>query len=323
MPELPEVETIRSQLDKAITGLIIADIEVLRESSFAKASEDLDPIGKKVLGVGRRAKITIIELENGLSLAIHLKMTGQLIYRSDRREVVRDKNERVETFIRRLPDMRQVDVFGVTDNGRSKPYDVGELPNKYTRVIISFTDGSKLYFNDLRMFGWIKIIRSTTSIKSTTGTTSNDFNLDKYGPEAIDEETFTFEYFKNMLAKTSRAVKLAILDQEKLAGVGNIYANEALFRAGILPTKKASILGYEDIKILREEIIKVLREAIAKGGTSDNDEAFRQLDGQKGGFQQYLQVYNREGKPCPKCGEPINKMKVGGRGTYWCPGCQI
>jgi len=258
--------------------------------------EERDLKGLRVLGVERRGKITIIELEKGVSLAIHLKLTGQLIYREE------DKGEYCEQ--------------------KDGPFAVCELPNKFTRVIISFDPpssrqpaglrrASKLYFNDLRIFGWVRVVGDIGEVGG-----------EKLGPEANDEKSFSFEYFKNILSKTKKPVKLVIMDQEKLAGVGNIYANEALFAAGIVPTRKANELNEDDIKILRNSILKVLQEAIKHKGSSDRDEAYRQITGEKGTHQNYLQVYGRAGQECPRCGGIIKRIALGGRGTFYCGNCQ-
>ena len=294
MPQLPEVETIRLQLEQKIKGLRITGIEVLTKKSFMGEERDLK--GLRVLGVERRGKITIIELEKGVSLAIHLKLTGQLIYREE------DKGEYCEQ--------------------KDGPFAVCELPNKFTRVIISFDPpssrqpaglrrASKLYFNDLRIFGWVRVVGDIGEVGG-----------EKLGPEANDEKSFSFEYFKNILSKTKKPVKLVIMDQEKLAGVGNIYANEALFAAGIVPTRKANELSEDDIKILRNSILKVLQEAIKHKGSSDRDEAYRQITGEKGTHQNYLQVYGRAGQECPRCGGIIKRIALGGRGTFYCGNCQ-
>jgi formamidopyrimidine-DNA glycosylase len=292
MPELPEVETIRLQLDRKLKGLKITDIEILNKKSFLgppshKASEGEEVIGKKVIGVKRRAKIILIELSGGLCLAVHLKLTGQLIH-SPKGGGVKGCGEKEDS-----------------------PFRVCELPNKFTRVIISFDNGGRLYFNDLRMFGWMKVIKDVKEIGG-----------EKLGPEANDEKAFTLDYFKDILAKTKKPIKLLILDQEKLAGVGNIYANEALFAAGIMPTRPANSLKDEEMKKLRSAIIKVLNEAIKHRGTSDRDEAYRQTTGEKGEYQNYLQVYGKTGKPCPKCRGKVERVALGGRGTFFCRKCQ-
>jgi len=296
MPELPEVETIRLQLDKVLKGLKITGVEVLNPKSFIGNVGEIK--NKKVIGVTRRAKITIIELENNIYLAIHLKLTGQLIFRDGVKEIKEKYCEQ-----------------------KDGPFAVCELPNKYTRVIISFDPpssgsaglrrASKLYFNDLRMFGWMRVLRDL-----------GDLGEEKFGPEANDEKTFTLDYFKKILAKTKKPIKLVILDQEKLAGVGNIYANEALFHAKILPTRKADSLSGEEVNKLRDSIISVLKEAIAHKGSSDRDEAYRQITGEKGTHQNYLSVYGKAGQKCPRCQGTIKRIAIGGRGTFFCPNCQ-
>jgi len=301
MPELPEVETIKLQLEKTIKGLKITGIEVLKKKSFIGNPEDV--VGKKVIGVTRRAKITLIELENGFYLAIHLKMTGQLIFRN-------------ETQISKLKTQNQnLNLKTIQKNG---PFEIKGLPNKYTRVIIHFDQGD-LYFNDLRIFGWIKIVQIS---KLKVQSLEEELGLEKYGPEANDKETFTLEYFCKLLAISHKPIKLIIMDQEKLSGLGNIYANEALFRAGIMPTRPGKSLSEKETKILRDSILSVLSDAIKHRGTSDTDEAFRQITGEKGDFQKYLQVYGKKGEKCPKCGGIIERMALGGRGTFFCKKCQ-
>jgi len=329
MPELPEVETIRLQLDKVLKGLKITGIEVLKKESFigpsyakassgAKAMADMSAgkelIGLKVLGVKRRAKITLIELEGGIYLAIHLKMTGQLIYRGDGKEDQKNKTDQKEG-----------------------PYEVRELPNKYTRVIISFDPpsssqtrlrrASKLYFNDLRIFGWIRVVRPHFVRLSRTSQGKDirvleELGLEKLGPEANNEKSFNLEYFKDILGRSKKPVKLLIMDQEKIAGIGNIYANEALFKAGILPTRPASSLTGKEVVNLRNSITEVLNNAIKHKGSSDKDEAYRQITGEKGSYQNYLMVYGKKDQKCPNCSGKIKWISLGGRGTFFCENCQ-
>jgi formamidopyrimidine-DNA glycosylase len=270
MPELPEVETIRFQLNRALKGLTIRKVTVLSAKNFVGNPKAL--VGQKITGVDRWAKMILIWLGNGHCLAVHLKLTGQLIYAAD------------------------------------------QLPNKFTRVIIEFNDQSRLFFNDIRKFGWMKIVNRESL------TTNRGF--EKLGPEANDEKTFTLEYFAQILSRSRKPVKLVLLDQEKIAGVGNIYANEALFEAGILPTKPSEKLRNLEIKKLREAIVKVLNEAIKHQGTSDRDEAYRQITGEKGQHQNYLWVYGRAGQKCRKCGGLIKRIAIGGRGTFFCSACQ-
>lgn len=270
IPELPEVETIKLQLNQALKGLKVRKVQIFSPKNFIGNPKDL--IGQKITGVDRRAKMILIRLADGNCLAIHLKLTGQLIYAT------------------------------------------GQLPNKFTRVIIEFDDKSHLFFNDLRKFGWMKLIEN--------GELKMENEFEKLGPEANDEKEFSLEYLNKTLSCSHKPVKSVLLDQEKIAGIGNIYANEALFLAGILPSRPANSLKPKEIAKLREAIISVLQEAIKHQGTSDRDEAYRQISGEKGRHQNYLWVYGRKDQKCRKCGGLIKRIKIGGRGTFFCPRCQ-
>lgn len=180
-------------------------------------------------------------------------------------------------------------------------------PDKYTRVIIEFNNQDKLYFNDLRKFGWMKVVKDLKSLK--------------FGPEPLTKN-FTQKYFKNLLGKSKKSIKLILMDQEKISGVGNIYANEALFLAGIDPARKASDLQDKEINSLYLSLKKVLQQGILFGGTSAKDESYRNLSGEKGQMQKHLRVYEKEGQQCFRCQGKIKKIKLGGRGTYYCPACQ-
>jgi len=269
MPELPEVETIKRQLDQNLVGQTIKRIEILNLKNFIGSPEKI--IGKKIIGVERRAKIIIVKLEKNYCLLIHLKLTGQLIY---------------------LP--------------------VGRLPNNFTRIIITLDSGD-LFFNDLRKFGWVKVIENCQE--------ESKKEFASFGPEALGLD-FSLTYFKQVLNKSRRAIKLILLDQKKLAGVGNIYANEALFMAKIDPRRPANSLSDLEIEKLRSTIRDVLTQAVKEGGTTANDDAYRQVNGRIGGFQEYLQVYGKTGQPCSDCSGRIERIKLGGRGTFFCPRCQ-
>lgn len=320
MPELPEVETIKRGLEKTIVGLKIADIEVLSEKNFIGNPKDI--IGGVIKLVDRRAKILVIKIDarsqtpEANYLLIHLKMTGQLVWR---REIKYQK----------------LNIKNKKDKNRKSPYDLEKLPNKYTRVIVGFDNGSRLYFNDLRKFGWMKVIKTKNQklkIKNTNEKLKNKQNLnmdqivgEKYGPEPFDKE-FTIGYLKETLGKWGRPVKLLLMDQKKIAGIGNIYANEALFCAGIAPHHRGKELANdhpEKVKKLYFCIKKILREAIRLGGSTASDDAYRNVKGERGRMQEKLKVYGRVGQPCPnKCGKTIKRMTLSGRGTFFCPACQ-
>ena len=268
MPELPEVETIVRELKRKIIGKKIKNIEIKSAKSFLGNKKKI--LGKKINKIGRRAKIIILQVDS-LNLAIHLKMTGQLIYQ------------------------------------KSKCKDQNGL--KHIRVIIYFSDGSKLLFNDLRRFGWLKIIDNREMEKL----------VKSFGIEPFDKD-FTKENFWQAISKRKLAIKSALMDQAKIAGVGNIYANEALFCAGIAPQKPATKISRAKADKLYDCILKVLKSAIAEKGTSA--ENYVRTDGSQGQYDRRLLVYGRAGEKCPKCKSKIKKMKIGGRGSYYCPVCQ-
>jgi len=270
MPELPEVETIKNQLNAKIKGKRIKEVEVLDPQAL-----NLSPIKfqKKLQGalikeINRRAKLLIIELNNDWSILIHLKLTGQLI-------------------------------FQPTDE-------------RFKRVVFYFTDGTKLAFRDFRRFGFIKLI--------PTNQIEDYFKKEQYGPEPL-EENFTFEVFKNLLlSKPNSKIKPLLMDQTFIAGVGNIYSDEALFYARIHPLRKVSSLKEEEIKNLYQGLREILKKAISKRGSSVD--SYVDLEGKEGGFVPFLKVYRREGKKCFRCGAKIERIKLAGRSAHFCPGCQ-
>ncbi len=287
MPELPEVETIRADLDKVITGKKIKDFEVMvaktvRPQSTKKIKQDL--VGAKIVAAKRRAKMLILSLDTKKHLLAHLKMTGQLIYQPKKGEVI---------------------MGGHPQQGGHL-----NLPNKYTRAIFTFTDGSKLFFNDLRKFGWLR----------TASQAELEEIVSKVGPEPLTND-FTLPYFTGILKRyPNRPVKQTLLDQKLIAGIGNIYADEAAFLSGLLPNRKAGSLKSAEIASLYKNIVGVLKLAIKKKGTSSRN--YRRVDGGEGGFVKFLKVYGRGGKPCLTCSTPLSKTKLAGRGTTFCPTCQ-
>lgn len=284
MPELPEVETIRLGLEKKIIGLTLKKLEVLNPKTFEGDAKVLS--GQKVIKVWRRAKVLGIDFTHQQSLIFHLKMTGQVIY---------DDGKRRLSGGHPTQDMRDA------------------MPNKSTRVVFSFSDGSKLFFNDQRKFGWVKIME--------TATLSQHKFLASLGPEPL-EKTFTSEVLKERLLKHKNwPVKVAILDQQTVAGIGNIYASEACFNAKIHPTRQVSSLSDQEFASLRQGIIKCLLDGIKYGGSTRAH--FVNADGDKGYFLDYAFVYQQDKQPCKVCGEVIQKIQLGGRGTYFCHKCQI
>jgi formamidopyrimidine-DNA glycosylase len=285
MPELPEVETIKLFLAQNIIGLKVKSVEVLNPKSFLGDPNLL--IEKKIKSVKRRAKLLWIKFGD-LEILIHLKMSGQMIW------IPRIKGDK---FIGGHPtkDMQL------------------QMPNKSTRVIFNLSDGSKLYFNDQRKFGWVKLVNP------------EDIKIDKFlnsvGPEPLEKE-FSWKILKeNLLRRKNTPVKVVLLDQEIVAGVGNIYACEACFLAGIDPRKRINKLTDEEFKKIHQAVIKALENGIKYGGSSKTH--FINPEGKKGLFLDYAFVYGREKLPCKNCDTPIKKIKLGGRGTFYCSECQV
>ena len=289
MPELPEVETIRLGLQKKIIGLKITKIQVLSPKSFQ--NEKGQPCdytqglrGRKVLNIWRKAKYLGMDLTGNINLIFHLKMTGQLIW------------EGYSRFI----------------GGHPTEDMIGPLPNSHTRVIFSFSDGSHLYFNDQRRFGWIKV--------NDKAQVTNNKLFKSLGPEPLEKE-FSWEILKqNLLRHKSMPVKVAIMDQSVVSGVGNIYANEACFAAKIDPRTKVGDLKNEGFKKLHQGVIRVIKEGIKQGGSTRAH--FVDAEGHKGYFLDYAYVYGRDKHKCKVCSTNIKKIQLGGRGTYFCPKCQ-
>jgi formamidopyrimidine-DNA glycosylase len=287
MPELPEVETIRLGLSKLIIDHKIKSASFDWPKSFPNAPGDVNQfmIGATVLSVERRAKVLTINLSGDYSLVIHLKMTGQLVFRSK--------------------------AFNF---GAGHPNDslIGNLPDKSTRVTIEFDDGSNLFFNDQRKFGWMRLM-------PTTEIANLDF-FKKVGPEPLSE-AFNWQELKNrMIRRSKSSVKAVLLDQTVVAGIGNIYADESIWGAKIHPSTLVKELNDKDFQHLYKEIVFVLKLSIEKGGSTDKN--YLSAEGKKGSYLTFARVFRRENLPCPRCGTTIEKIRVAGRGTHVCLHCQ-
>lgn len=287
MPELPEVETVRIGLAKLLPKQVVADVWHDWPKSFPNAPADTVRflIGAKVIGVRRRAKVLIIDLSSDYSLVIHLKMTGQLVF------VGRDQR------------------FGAGHPTKSL---VDKLPDKSTRVVIDFVDGSKLFFNDQRKFGWMRLI-------PTPQVPEIDFFM-KVGPEPLDNNFTATDFIDRMLTRRGSQIKAVLLDQTVIAGVGNIYADESLFGAKIHPAAVVESVSKRQLATLYTELTAVLRLAIKKGGSTDRN--YVDAEGKRGSYLTFAQVFRRDGQTCPRCGSTIQKIRVAGRGTHICPTCQ-
>jgi formamidopyrimidine-DNA glycosylase len=315
MPELPEVETIRRGLEGLIVGAEIMGVEVRLPKMVLGEVQRVK--GAKVQSVRRRGKGLLIDLDNGYSMAIHVKMTGQLIYRR----------------VSRVPRVSRVGGKSAVETKNLHPVLAApeELPGKHTHAIFrlrhpELVSGSQempkqvrhdnnsrdafLFYNDIRQFGWIRIVRTEEA--------ENLPFFRSLGPEPL--HTLTREHFNTILSRSKAPIKQVLMDQSRLAGVGNIYANDALFRAGIHPLRPASDLSPDEITKLFEAVEYVLTEGIKAGGASE--ENFVNALGEKGFYQERFLVYKKTGKPCKRCGTLIERIVVGGRGTFYCPTCQ-
>lgn len=285
MPELPEVETVRRDLEENIVGKKIIDVEV----KYTKTLHNdeiffVDMLkGNSVVCCERIGKLLFFKLQKGDQyLLVHLKMTGKLLY---------------------------IEKGSVVGGGHSLSKPLQTLDDKHTRVIINFSNGSKLFFHDLRKFGYMKLasLEEVEKIKST-------FGIEPLTPR------FTWENFEKALQGRKTALKAVLLNQNCIAGIGNIYADEICFATGILPSRSVEQLSVPEKKALFEACNEVIQKAIIHRGTSFN--SYVDGQGKKGKFEHLLQVYRRQGKPCFVCGAILQKTRVAGRGTHFCSQCQ-
>jgi formamidopyrimidine-DNA glycosylase len=273
VPELPEVETIRAQLEPVLRGRTLERVEI----RDPRLTRPFDPQlvaraleGERVLELDRRGKYLIVRFESGRSLLIHLRMTGNL------------------RLVRGEPP-----ADGVHD-----------------RAVVRLDDGSDVAYRDVRRFGtWLLVEPEELE----------PYLAERLGAEPL-EETFGTKALAARLARRRAPIKAALLDQRTLAGLGNIYVDEALWRARIHPLRPAGELDAEELRRVHRGVRDALRAGIARQGATLRD--YATPDGERGGMQEEFKVYGREGEPCVRCGTPIEKIRAAGRGTWYCPGCQ-
>lgn len=287
MPELPEVETVRRGLSALIPGKTVTAVTFDWPKGFPNAPADVDEflVNSSITEVHRRAKVLIINLSSDYSLVIHLKMTGQLVFV--------DQNAR----------------FGA---GHPNASLVAGLPDKSTRVTFTFSDGSNLFFNDFRKFGWVRLL-------PTVEVPNIDF-FKKVGPEPLADDFTPAQFIERLYKRKNTNIKAALLDQTVIAGVGNIYADESLWGAKIHPLTKVSDVSSAKLRALYEELRYVMNLAIEKGGSTDKN--YVNAEGKSGSYLTFARVFRREGLACPRCNAIIIKTRVAGRGTHTCPVCQ-
>lgn len=269
MPELPEVETVRTELEPALTGRLFERVEIRDTRLVAPAdpravAAELE--GERVARVGRRGKYLVLRFDSGRALLSHLRMTGS---------------------------------FGLKNGA-----------DPYTRAVVTLDDGRHIVYRDVRRFGTWRLLEPEAV---------EPYLSVRLGVEPL-EPRFTVAWLAGRLAGRRAPIKAAILDQRTVAGLGNIYADEALWRARIHALRPAGELDPDEIRRLHRAIRVALRHGIARQGATLND--YRRPNGERGAMQHEFHVYGRGGEPCARCGTPIAKTRAGGRGTWFCPRCQ-
>jgi formamidopyrimidine-DNA glycosylase len=282
MPELPEVETIKRRLAEVLPAKQLAHIQVFSAKSFGGVPEEL--YGQTVTTVWRRAKLLGITFSSGLHVLTHLKMTGQLIF---------------------------VDGSHRVGGGHPTADWTQSLPSKHTRISYTFADATQLHFNDQRLFGWMRVLDDAGLHHELAG----------LGPD-INDPTLTAEYLYEQFQRRGIPLKVALMSNEIVCGVGNIYACDALNLARLSPFRPAKSLSFAEVETLLQATQTVIDRGINLQGTTF-DGKYLTVDGMAGGYQERVLAYGREGQPCYNCGQPIQKIKLAGRGTYYCVGCQV
>ena len=288
MPELPEVEVVKRSLTNKLKNLVIKKIKIndYRLRYPVKTKDIKSLIGLKIRKISRRSKYLIFFFKNNVAMLVHLGMSGKLFF-------VNKKNINHKT---------------------SFYYDLNEEKDKkYNRVILTFSDNQKLVYNDVRKFGFIKILKNL-ELKT-------NLHLKNLGPEPLSK-SLNYKYFKEYIAKKNRTIKDILMDQKFISGLGNIYANEILFYSKIKPSRKTYTLKDKEVIKIILQTKKILKRAILLGGSSLKD--FSSSDGKKGKFQDYFSVYGKKGENCSNknCNSNIIKTSLGNRATFYCSRCQ-
>lgn len=313
MPELPEVETIRRQLQSRIAHKTVREVKVLYPKvvhGMGAAEFERALAGRKVREVGRQGKLILIRLDGNETLVVHLKMTGRMILEKSRPSTT---------------------VFGLRSGNkslspeRSAAESKGTSANKSTEVIFTFTDGDAkrpasraqrggtiLRYDDLRRFGYMKIVPTPEEARVV--------QKEHLGVDFFDR-ALTVGKFKELIhSRGGSQIKPLLMDQSLISGIGNIYAQEAGFEARVHPTRKAGDLSDKECAALYSALHKIMKKAVKLGGTSAD--AYLDAFGREGKFVPHLKVYGREGKPCKRCKAKLLKKSIGGRGTVFCSKCQ-
>lgn len=269
LPELPEVETIRRDLEKTVVGLKIDSIDIFDDKKIRNNDAEefrQGIVGSHIKSVGRRAKVFLIALSNGNTLLIHLKISGQLVLRNE-----------------------------------------GGPSDRFNRLIFHL-DGKELRFNDMRRFGFLKVIPTKERDSAP--------ELADFGIEPLESD-FTYHKFEELIAGKKTRIKPLLMDQSLIVGIGNLYADEILFLSGVRPTRQTTSLTEDELKSIYGNIGGVLNEAIEHRGSSVDQ--YVDIEGKRGGHVPFIKVYRRTGEPCFVCGTPIERVKIGSRSAHYCP----
>ena len=279
MPELPEVETIRRDLDREVVGKRIKQVEATGTRSIRRHKNKKDFVtrleGHKITGVVRRGKNLLVKLDGGDVLVIHLGMSGQLLRAKGPKEPLA----------------------------------------KHTHVVITFTQGGQLRYVDPRTFGEL-FVTGLDDVESAVP------ELAHLGFDPLDDVMSWNEFGARLTAKKGK-LKVLLMDQKFVAGIGNMYADEILWAAGLRPDRTSESLSSQEVRRLQRAMIETLQDAIKHRGSSLSDEQYRDLFGEMGEYQSLHKVYDREGQPCRRCRNPISRIKAGGRSTFSCTQCQV
>ena len=288
MPELPEVEVVKRSLTSKIQKLVVEKITVKDEKLRYRINKKKLKIllGLKIIKILRRSKFLLFVFEKNTVMLVHLGMTGKFF------------------FLNRNAKKFKTSFYYNIDESKD---------NKHNRLIFSLSKKQKLIYNDVRKFGFIKVLDKRQL--------QNNLHLKNLGPEPLGN-SFDFKYFKNYLINRNRTIKDILMDQKFVSGLGNIYVNEVLFLSKVKPTKKTYLIKNSEIYKIIKNTKKTLKKAISLGGSSLKD--FSSSDGKKGEFQQYFYVYGRKGENClnRNCNKKIIKTIIGNRATFYCPKCQ-
>jgi len=299
MPELPEVETIVRQLDAKLRGRTIRSVVLLQSGRETPRGKKFEAAlaGKRIKNISRRAKLLVWNFTDGSALIAHLKMTGRFVFVGKGYQ----------------PQKHDRAVFIFTEHGSRRARHASPWPPRSARqagwLAMRAGNTERLVWSDVRKFGYVRLVSNPRELEQVT---------EKYGPEPL--EVSASELAGRLKLPKTRKVKVALMDQATIAGIGNIYADEALFRAGIRSTRRLSNLTKNDRLRLAQEIKQVLAESVRRRGTSASD--YVDASGKQGGFLKHLRVYGRAGDRCVVCGTPIKRITIGQRGTHYCPKCQ-